>query len=358
MSSYLTSAEIEAIRLAEIKKQIADSIEKSKIQMSKVLRTEHLYKAEYAACANLEIQEFIADDINYGGNVDFAVATEGLLVAEGDAIYREELDFSALLQESDKVVSKLELELNEWIRKIDERAILTQKDEEDLRRVIAEVKGKMADETIDIEDRLKFAKMRIQSYLQGAAVLTVQDKEDIRQMYLEYCVLCNMFGMYPVEKFPYRIEMEVNRMKALVEKRRRDEYIMEAITTSMQELGYNTGDEVVLESCLGQMYYLDKQQPCELFVGNTGSGFMFEPVGVALADTLDKQRMIEHNANSHCKMYSKLEAKLKEKGVIINAIYQEEVEFEDMYCKEDVRKHQRKKQASATKERYFDGGNR
>ena len=339
MSSYYTTAQLEAMRKARLKQDLADSIQKLKEQ----LQIEHKNNVQMTAGSNIETTVFIADD-SVGGYSKSAVVTGAMLRTEegqNDA-KRDELDFSGLLFSAHKKPTKLEQELDSWVKKVDERPIITEKDEKDRTRLLAELARTIQASATDIEDKLRSVKMRVSTYLQGAVRVTDADKEKMESMYFEYCALCEILEVKPTERLPYRVEKEVVRMTSVLEKRRQDEYVMDVIEDIMEDLGCHAKDDAVLDHTLGQMYAVDGHPLCDVFIGNDGSGIMFEPVG-------ERQRQIESSANSICSLYATLEERAAEKGVILKRVYAEPAHIDEMCIQSDISERSaRKKQRKTT----------
>lgn len=344
MSSYYTTAQLEAMRKARLRQELADSIQKLKEQ----LQGEHKNNVQMNAGANIETTVFITDDA-VGGYSKNSVVTGDMLQTEEsrDNSKRDELDFSGLLFATHKKPTKLEQELDSWIRKVDERPVVSEKDEKDRTRLLAELAKTIQASATDIEDKIKSVKMRVSSYLQGAARITEADKERMESTYFEYCALCEMLDVKPTERLPYRVEKEVARMTSVLEKRRQDEYVMDVIEDILEDLGCHAKDDAVLDHTVGQMYAVDGHPLCDVFIGNDGSGIMFEPVGESKDGSLERQRQIESSANSICSMYATLEERAAEKGVILKRVYIEPAHIDEMCVQSDIsersaRKRQRK----------------
>lgn len=345
MSSYYTTAQLEAMRKARLKQELADSIQKLKEQM----RIEHANNVQITGSSNIETTVFVADDSVNGYNKSVAI-TGAMLQSENtqSSDKRDDFDFSGLLISSrSKRPTKLELELDSWVQKVDERPIISEKDEKDRTRLLAELAKTIQSSTMDIEDKLRSVRMRVSSYLQGAAKVTDADKEKLESTYYEYCALCAMLDIKPTERLPYRVEKEVSRMTAVLEKRRQDEYVMDVIEDIMEELGCHAKDDAVLDHTVGQMYAVDGHPLCDVFVGSDGSGIMFEPVGESKGGSLERQRQIESSANSICSLYATLEERAAEKGVILKRVYIEPAHIDEMCVQSDIsersaRKRQRK----------------
>lgn len=344
MSSYYTTAQLEAMRKARLKQELADSIQRLKEQM----QIEHENNVKISAGANIETTMFVTDDA-VGGYSKNAIITGAMLQTENSqsGIQHDDLDFSELLFSTHKKPTKLEQELDLWVKKADERPIITEKDEKDRIRLLAELAKVIQSTTTDIEDRIKAVKMRVSSYLQGASRITDADKEKMESTYYEYCALCEMLEVKPKEKLPYRVQKEVVRMTAVLEKRKQDEYVMDVIEEIMENLGCHTKDDAVLDHIVGQMYSVDGHPLCDVFIGNDGSGIMFEPVGESRDGSFEKRRQIESSANSICSLYATLEKRVAEKGVILNRVYIEPAHIGEMCVQSDIsegsaRKKQRK----------------
>lgn len=351
MSSYYTTAQLEAMRKARLKQELADSIQKLKEQ----LQTEHVNSIQVTAGANIEATVFIEDDA-VGGYSKNAVVTGAMLQTEDSqsSSKQDELDFSGLLVSAHRKPTKLEQELDSWVKRVDERPIVSEKDEKDRTRLLAELAKTIHASAIDIEDKIKSVRMRVSAYLQGAARVTDADKEKIESTYYEYCALCEMLEVKPTERLPYRVEKEVARMTAVLEKRRQDEYVMEVIEDIMEDLGCHAKDDAVLDHTVGQMYSVDGHPLCDVFIGHDGSGIMFEPVGESKDGSLERQRQIESSANSICSLYSTLEERAAEKGVILKRVYIEPAHIKEMCVQSDIserKARKRQKKTSTQKQR-------
>ena len=346
MSSYYTAAQLEAMRKARLKQDLSDAIRK----LTEQLQTEHSNNAQVSSSQNIEISVFATDD-SLGGYKKDSEITGDMIQKESEkkTAKRDELDFSELLISTHKKPTKLELELDSLIRKIDERPIVSAKDENDRTRLLAELSKILQSSSVDIEDKVKSVKMRVTSYLQGSTKLTAADKVNMESSYYQYCALCQMLEIMPMEKYPYRINKEIERMTAVLEKRKQDEYIMSVIEDIMEELGCHAKDDAVLDHTIGQVYSVDGHPLCDVFVGNDGSGIMFEPVGESKEGSLEKRRQIENSANSICSLYGKLEEKAAEKGVILKRVYIEPAHIDSMCVQSDIsERSERKKQRKTT----------
>lgn len=344
MSSYYTTAQLEAMRRARLKQELADSI----IRLKEQLQTEHANNVQMTAGSNIKLSVFVADE-SVGGYDKSAVITGAMLQDEGNQsdTRRDDLDLSGLLFSTHEKPTKLELELNLWVKKVDERPIVSEKDEKDRTRLLAELAKTIQSSTADIEDKIKAVKMRVSSYLQGADRITEADREKMKSTYYEYCALCEMLEVNPTERLPYRIEKEVARMTSVLEKRRQDEYVMEVIEDIMKALGCHARNDAILDHTVGQVYAVDGHPLCDVFIGNDGSGIMFEPVGESKDGSIERQRQIENSANSICSLYAVLEEQAAKKGVILKRVYMEPAYIGEMCVQSDisersVRKKQRK----------------
>lgn len=351
MSSYYTTAQLEEMRKARLKQELADSIQRLKQQ----LQIKHKNDVKMTVMPNFETTVFIEDDA-VGGYSKSTIVTGNMIQAEegqGNA-RQDELDFSTLLSSKNKKPTKLEQELESWVKKADERPVLSERDEQDRTRILAELDRIIKASETDIEDKIRLVKMRVSAYLQGATRITDADKEKMASAYLEYCALCEMLDVRPTERLPYRVEKEIARMTSVLEKRKQDEYIMGVIEDIMEELGCHAKDDAILDHTVGQMFSVDGHPLCDVFVGNDGNGIMFEPVGDSKGGSLERQRQIENSANSICSLYATLEERAAEKGVILKRVYAEPVHIDEMCVQSDISERssrKRHRKTSAQKQR-------
>lgn len=353
MSSYYTTAQLEEMRKAKLKRQLNESIQK----LAALLQEKHENTGQISFKSNIKISVLESDESINGYDTNTVITGEMMRKGEKqEQIEHTVLDLSQLLYSSYKKPTGLERELDLWICKVDERPVITEKDEKDHIRLLEELERITVDETLDIEDKIKLVKMRVLSYLQGAVQMTPGDEEKIKSSYYEYCALCEMLDMKPIERLPYRIQNEVVRMIAVLEKRKQDEYVMDVIESIMGELGCHVEDDAVLDHTPGKMYSVEGHPLCDVFVGNDGSGIMFEPVGESREGSLERQRKIESSANSICSLYSVLEERAAEKGVILKRVYMESASIEEMCVQTDVSRKNRKnqKKTNVQKQRTLD----
>lgn len=346
MSSYYTTVQLEAMRKARLKQELADCIQ----SLKKQLQTEHKNNVQMTSSSNIETNVSIADESVSGYSRNTVVVGTVLQTEKGQGnTSRDELDFSGLLFSVHKKPTRLEQELDSWVKKVDERPIVSERDEKDRTRLLAELAKMIQASAIDIEDKIKSVKLRVSTYLQGAARITSADKEKMESTYFEYCALCEMLEVKPTERLPYRVEKEVIRMTSVLEKRRQDEYVMDVIEDIMEDLGCHAKDDAVLDHTVGQMYAVDGHPLCDVFIGNDGSGIMFEPIGESKGGSLERQRQIENSANSICSLYATLEERAAEKGVILKRVYAEPAHINEMCVQSDIsERSDRKKQRKAS----------
>lgn len=357
MSSYYSFILLEEMRRERLKRALDDSI----LQIKKQLQMEHSNNVQMTAGSGIEVSVFVTDDSVSGYDKSVAI-NKMMLQEESDQseTKRDELDFSELLFSACKKPTKLELELDSWVKRVDERPIISEKDENDRTRVLAELAKTVRTSSMDIEDKIRSVKMRVSSYLQGAVAITELDREKMESIYYEYCALCKLLEVQPTERVHYRVEKEVKRMSSVLEKRRQDEYVMEVIEDIMEDLGCHAKDDAVLDHTLGQIYSIDGHPLCDIFVGNDAGGIMFEPVGESKEGSLERQRQIEDSANHVCSLYTTLEERAAEKGVILKRVYIEPAHIGTMCIQSDIsergiRKRQRKTAAQKQRALNLEG---
>lgn len=345
MSSYYTAAQLEAMRRAKIQQDLSDAIQRLREQ----LQTEHANTVQLSASANIKLSVF-ADDAVTGGCQESTEVTAASLQrgSAQAAAKRDELDFSGLLFASHKKPTRLELEFDAWVKKVNERPVLSEQDAKDRTRLLAALANTMQAPG-DIEDKLRAARMRVTSYLQGAAVVTPAERARMESDYFQYCALCQLLEVKPTERYPYRVRQEIRRMTEVLETRKQNEYIMNVIEDVMEELGCHVRDDAVLDHTMGQVYAVDGHPLCDVFVGNDGTGIMFEPVGESREGSVEKRRQIESSANSICSLYGELEERAAERGVILKRVYLAPAQIGQMCVQSDIseRRESRKRRKAA-----------
>lgn len=361
MSSSYATAKLEAERKERLKRDLADSIQKLKVQLQK--KHENRVQAVYGR--NIKLSVFAEDGISGGYDKNAVITGSMLQIGERpEKSEHKELDFSELLYADHKKPGRLEKELDSWIRKIDERPIITEKDEEAQIRLWNALTPVIKNETMDIEERLEFVKMRVSTYLKGKVNVTPEDAERMESAYFEYCALCELLEEEPTVRVPERIEKEVKRMTIVLEKRKQEQYIMGVIESAMRQLGcpVRNDADVILDGIPGQMYSMDGHSLCDVFIGRDASGgILFEPVGSSRDGSLNQKRKIKYSADSFCSRYSQLEEYAAKEGVILK-ICGSSVNVDNMYDQSDVRRTstdetsiiKKQKKAAALKQRALD----
>lgn len=334
MSSYYTTAELEARRKERLRQELAESIQKLKEQ----LRAEHVNTVQMVYGSNIKLSVFAKDDAVSGYRENVVISGAMLQSDEKQSSSkRMELDFSELLESSRRRRSRVEKELDFWLQKVEERPIISEKDEEARTRLLAVLAQNVNNEKMDIEDKMEVVKMRVSAYLEEAEKVSPADAEQMKSAYFEYCALCEMLEEKPIECLPERVKKEVERMNSILEKRMQDRYVGDVIESIMRELGCHVKDAAVLDDISGQMYAIDGHPLCDVFIGSAGGGIMFEPVGSSKEGSLEKRRQLESSANSICSLYSILEERAAAKGVILKRSIQRPVDIDKMYMQSDIR---------------------
>lgn len=340
MSSYYTAAELEAMRREQIRQQIRRELEAGVQRIREQLQNGQTGSVELTGSPYIRVTAANEDagvsGVHSAGRVNRASFEHGSTGSEaavsGAAGSEREVqpgpDLSSLLAEAGKKPGRLRQELDEWIRRAEERAVITERDEQEKHRLIGKIEEILTNDEIDIEDQIRFVKMRVTSFLQGGTPMTPQEQARQQAVRVEYAALCEMLEILPAETVFYRVEQEVKRLKERILARRQEEYIMEVIGDLMEELGCQVKDEAVLDHVPGTVFSVEGQPLCDVFVGNDGSGIMFEPVAEKTNVSLDRKRQIENSANHVCSLYAQLEERAAERGVILRRVYLEPAQAE------------------------------
>lgn len=338
VSSYYSTAQLEAMRKAKLKAELMENINKIRAQ----LLEGHKNSVVASGSSNMEVT-VTNDDEGVSGFICKVRIGEALR-DEQAAPSRTVLDLSSLLEENHIFSSQLEQEIEKLVDSIDDRAVLTEQDALDKERVLLETSKTLSNQKMDIEDKLKYLKMRIQSYIQGGTPCSKVDYQKLENEYYEYCALCQLVGEEPVETLPEKVSSTTKRLMAVAEKQKQDAYIMSTIEEIMNKLGCSLKDHVVLDHTEGQLFSVDGQPLCDVFVGADDSGIMFEPIAKTKEGSLDQKRALEASANSVCSMYREVEELALEKGIIFNHIYVEPASMDTICSQNDLQDSKKNKQ--------------
>ncbi len=342
MSSYESTARLEAERREMLRRQLKQRLDNSVSDLRSQLESDRHSEVRMEHAASIVMTVFEDDGVSGGPFEESTVSAQALMDESGKAAARDELDLSSLLRQHSEQPTKLEAELDSWIRRADERPIVTEKDETDRKRLLTELERIKNDPTIDIEDRVRLVKMRVKAYLDGAVRLTDEDKKKQETTFLEYCALCQMLGMVPTERVPYKVEREVARLKKVAQTRAEEEYISDVVGEIMEDLGCKPKELVILDGVEGVIYSVEGQPLCDVFVAQDGSGIMFETVGTSRDGSLEGRRRLESSANKVCSLYEVIEQRAAEKGVILQRIYMDPAKADSMVLSTEVRRSQSK----------------
>ena len=346
MSSYYTTAQIEAMRKARLKAELLENIDKIRAQLLEM----HQNDVVVFSATNLEITVTNDDEGVSGFTSSIRIGNE--LRQERTVSSRTILDLSSLLKENHIFVSKLEQEIEKLVDAIDQRAMLTEQDAIDKERVLLETSKTLSNNKMDIEDKLKYLRMRIESYIQGGTLSSSVDYQKLENEYYYYCALCQLVGEKPVETLPEKVSNATKRLLGVAEKQKQDAYIMSTIEDIMSNLGCSIKDQVVLDHTEGELFSVEGHPLCDIFVGADGSGIMFEPVAQTTEGSLDQRRTLEASANSVCSMYDKIEELALERGVVLKRIYAEPASVSSMCAQNNLqasKKNKQQKKARTTK---------
>lgn len=342
MSSYYTTAQLEAMRKERIRKEMEDSLKQLKEQLQK----ESVNTIQVADSANVILSVFASDDALSGYKPNQSAV---ISIKKADTVVEQKPkveDLSCLLESPSKKNSKMEIELDQLIHTIDNRLILTEKDEKDRQRLLLEVQRIVNSTSMNIADKVSSVKMRVVSYLQSGTKKSKEIEQQIESRYYDYCALCKMLDTQPSVILPYKVEQEIQRLLPMLETRKQQEYIMGALSELLDELGCHVKEEAILDHTSGTLFSVDGHPLCDVFVGSDGSGIMFEPVGESKTGSLDRQRQIENSANSICELYSVLEDKALEKGIVLKRVYAVPSHIQEMCVRSDLVEAAEKKKHS------------
>lgn len=333
MSSYYTTAQLEEMRKEKIRQELADSIK----QITEKLQIEHQYAPTSFLSSNICVSAFKEDDVQRSTVSDIAISKESIKSCTADiSDTKDEIDFSNLLKSLRNTPSQLQSKLNSIIDRLETRAIISESDYNDYKRVILESERIVRDRTIDIEDQLRMIEMRVSSYLSNGRTVSETDKTRLFEEYQKYCALCSLVGEAPIESVPFKIKKEIERLSLIAEKQVQDEYIMDVIEDIMKELGCNIAAEAILDHTHGTVFSIEGHPLCNVFVGKDNSGIMFEPIAATKTQSTDQQQVLTSSASHICSLYDELESRAADRGVILRRIFIEPVSIDSICRTEEL----------------------
>lgn len=333
MSSYYTTAQLEEIRKEKLRQELADSIN----IITKQLQIDHQYDSGSFRASNILVSIFKEDDVQQSTVSDIAITEETIKSCNRDVNdIKEELDLSSLLKSLNNTPSQLQSKLNSIIDRIETRAIITESDYNDCKRVILEAERILRDSTIDIEDQLRMIEMRVSSYLSNGKTVSETEKAHLLEEYQKYCALCSLVGETPFESVPFKIKKEIERLSLIAEKQVQDKYILDVIEEIMKELGCNIAADAVLDHTPGTVFSIEGHPLCNVFVGKDNSGIMFEPIAATITQSSDQQQALKSSASHICSLYDELESRAADRGVILRRVYAEPVSIDTICLSEEL----------------------
>lgn len=343
MSSYYTTAELEQMRKAQIRRHLEQKLNALQAQ----LRAGGESTATVAAAAAAQTVS-IQDDAQRG----YTYTGSGPSVTERSTQpeARTVIDLSALLRVP-TAPSKLSRQLEDTIRKADERAILTQADAQDKARLMTAISQITSDPNMDIEDKILAVQLRVQSFLQCGTPISAVDTQKLQDARLEYSALCRMLELTPqADLLPDQIRHENERMKQLLEKQAQQAYILQTLGEILEQLGCHVQGSAVLDHTEGQVFSVDGAPLCDVFVGADHSGILFEPIAQTRGGSLDRQRQTQQHANKICALYATLEEKALERGILLRRVYADPVDQDTICIQSDLEQFVQKKQQRKAQE--------
>ena len=212
MSSYFTTAELEQMRKAQIRRQLEQKLNALQAQLRAGGESTATVAAA-AAAQTVSIQDDALRGYTYTGSGPSV--TERSTQPEARTV----IDLSALLRVP-TAPSKLSRQLEATIRKADERAILTQADAQDKARLMTAISQITSDPNMDIEDKILAVQLRVQSFLQCGTPISAVDTQKLQDARLEYSALCRMLELTPqADLLPDQIRHEICAMYATLEEK-------------------------------------------------------------------------------------------------------------------------------------------
>lgn len=343
MSSSYASYELEKERQRRLREQLRNELRESadrlmaRADASNASRSGGVYRAVVTGVS-------LSDDRAAGEWGDLTVSEDSAGLQR--RAERTRTLESGLVRTAAPKADKWRTEAEKLYAIVEQSPDLTRRDREEKERVLEEMRRVFGDESADIEVRIDGMRMRAEAFAGSRPRLTAAEKKRLSHRRYLYAAMCGELSLTPVCAAPYEIEDEIARMTPILEKRREDAYAMDVIEECLEELGCQSVSDAVLDHTAGVLFDVEEAPLCRLFVGDDGTGLVFEPVAKENAGTSAA------GVDRVCSLYAKLGELAAQKGVLLRPVYTMPPEGAAVSREEDVsgrREHRKKKRTAGKK---------
>ncbi len=338
MSVKYTRAQLKAMRKLELKKQLEYNIQEIKKKLSDNIKNTAVtsnngFGATVANSDNIN-DDFKSSEIKYEYDINNN--------KKNNVELHKELDFSRILINCKNCETSFQKKVNELLIRINNRDFKSEKDTQDYNRLMSYITETLNDTLLTDDDKLLYLEKRINIFLQLHDNIAKENSTNLHDIIFEYHALCKLADITPVEKNAQRMIKESIKLKEALQTRMQDEYILNTLNDIMNDLGCNLKQESILNNTAGQLFSINGNLLCDVFMGTEHGNILFEAVAHSKNDLSVSKKQMQESAGSVCEMYKEIASLAAKKDVILNDIYNYEVNESNIHVIEDLKQEDNK----------------
>lgn len=244
---------------------------------------------------------------------------------------RKRIDLSTYLDSDKGFVSEKEEELKSVIKDMDSRIPDSDKARAEYERMKDNIERIVCDDLISVEDKIFKTRQLVDLYIENRNYDNSALDEDLL---LDYRALCILLGIDEEVIEPEMLRSKVDTLFDEYTRLSDKEIVADAVSEALEKIGLNVEGSCVLDAQVdGEIFSLEEDRKCKVFISCDESGIMIEPVNV-LSDVTDdvimsKQKMV-------CETERKMIEEAAKNGVKLTKVYSKEHEPSDIATDKDI----------------------
>lgn len=244
---------------------------------------------------------------------------------------RKRIDLSTYLDSDKGFVSEKEEELKSVIKDMDSRIPDSDKARAEYERMKDNIERIVCDDLISVEDKTFKTRQLVDLYIENRNYDNSALDEDLL---LDYRALCILLGIDEEVIEPEMLRSKVDTLFDEYTRLSDKEIVADAVSEALEKIGLNVEGSCVLDAQVdGEIFSLEEDRKCKVFISCDESGIMIEPVNVLSDVTEDvimsKQKMV-------CETERKMIEEAAKNGVKLTKVYSKEHEPSDIATDKDI----------------------
>lgn len=244
---------------------------------------------------------------------------------------RKRIDLSTYLDSEKGFVSEKEEELKSVIKDMDSRIPDSDKARAEYERMKDNIERIVCDDLISVEDKIFKTRQLVDLYIENRNYDNSALDEDLL---LDYRALCILLGIDEEVIEPEMLRSKVDTLFDEYTRLSDKEIVADAVSEALEKIGLNVEGSCVLDAQVdGEIFFLEEDRKCKVFISCDESGIMIEPVNVLSDVTEDvimsKQKMV-------CETERKMIEEAAKNGVKLTKVYSKEHEPSDIATDKDI----------------------